>query len=39
VAKLYEFVATLGEHDREALRQAMEKVREACDAVGVQFAV
>ncbi len=35
--QLHQFVATLGEHDREALKQAMEKVQQACDAVGVQF--
>lgn len=38
LAKLREMIATLGEHDREALKHAVEKVREACSAVGVQFS-
>jgi hypothetical protein len=38
LGRLREFVAVLGDHDRQALKQAMEKVREACAAVGVQFA-
>ena len=38
LAKLREMITTLGEHDREALKHAVEKVREACSAVGVQFS-
>jgi len=37
LAKLREMVAMLGEHDRAALKQAMEKVREACSGAGVRF--
>jgi tetratricopeptide (TPR) repeat protein len=32
VDRLHEFVATLGDHDREALKHALEKVRESCKA-------
>ena len=39
LAKLREMVATLGEHDREALKHAVEKVREACRDAGVRFEV
>ena len=37
LAKLREMIATLGEHDREALKHAVEKVREACGDAGVRF--
>jgi hypothetical protein len=37
LAKLREMIPTLGDHDREALKHAMEKVREACVGVGVRF--
>jgi tetratricopeptide (TPR) repeat protein len=30
--RLHKFVATLGDHDREALKHALEKVRESCKA-------
>jgi len=39
LAKLREMIATLGEHDREALKHAVEKVREACGDAGVRFEV
>ena len=39
LAKLREMLATLGEHDRAALKQAIEKVREACSGAGVRFEV
>ena len=39
LGKLREMIATLGEHDRAALNQAIEKVREACSVAGVRFEV
>ena len=39
LAKLREMIATLGEHDREALKHAVKKVREACGEAGVRFEV
>jgi tetratricopeptide (TPR) repeat protein len=37
LTKLREMVAALGEHDREALKHALEKVREACRGAGIRF--
>jgi hypothetical protein len=37
LAKLREMIVALGEHDREALEHALEKVHEACGDAGVRF--